>query len=446
MGPTVDYFLDTRTPVKSQNNRYPFKIRVKASRTQNRAYGKEAGIEYYFTEQEYNEKFLIDRRKEPWKDMWTIINAKIELAEKIIEDMMPFFTFQEFKERFCEAKNYEVVLDESSINYILAKVCAVYLKEDRYPMTVKLKDSVRSILKFAKQENIPMRAITPEFCRRYESYMYKKSKKGSRNGAGINLRHIRIIFNDGIRDHLIPAEWYPFKRHAGEKEYFKDAYVIPNERKPKDYLKEDEVLKFSQATADDIGSESQTKAHWAWLVSYCCNGANAADFLQFRFRHIVGDFIIFYREKVKNANRRDMKMVKVYLSPELIDLIKRYGNPAAPNNYIFPCYKDGMTDEEMYKARKQFTTNVSKSMKFLAKHLGIKKNIRLGNARHSLANILRRNGVDREMFKDLFGHTSIVTADNYYDAFQDDQLKQVATGIMSLNSIEKRVKGKDKAA
>lgn len=428
---TVSYFLDTRRANKDK--KYPLKLRVNADRTNNRSYN--TGL--YFTKDEFK-KLNEQSRREPWKDIWIEINNLVKKAEDIVSELKPFFSYEEFKERFFEQKDFEVVVDESSLNYVLDRVCKDYLKRQQYSMTVKLRDSVKSVLKFSKTSNLPMQSITPKFCRDYEEYMVKKSKTNTRNGAGINMRHIRILFNQSIGMGLIPRNWYPFKRESGERSEFSDPYVIPNERKVKEYLKEDEVL--TMFSAKSFVTEAQKKAHQAWLISYYCNGCNAADFLEFKYRDIKGEFIVFYRQKIKTASRGDSKPVKVYLTPELKDLIKKIGNPPASNNYIFDCYKQGMTPEEKYAARKQFVNRASQSLKHLADNLGIKKNLRFGNARHSLANVLRQNNVDREMLKDMFGHTSIITADNYFGEFEDDKQAEIAKKFMSKTGLSKKKK------
>lgn len=209
-------------------------MRVTVNERQNRA----RGIGFDFTPEEYK-KLIGNISKAPWKDIWNRIDANIKRGDRIVDELMPFFTFNEFWERYCEKKTFDVIIDKSSLKYVASKVCENYLKTNQYPMTVKINDSVKSILKYTKTENMPMRSITPKFCREYEEFMYSKSIKKTRNGAGINMRHIRILFNQAIIMNLIPRGWYPFKREAGEKSEFPGPYVIPNERKVKEYLKEE---------------------------------------------------------------------------------------------------------------------------------------------------------------------------------------------------------------
>lgn len=436
MNPTANIFLDTRNVVKKEDNKNPLKIRITLNNKSNRSYG----LNKFYTPKEF-EKILCSKRREPYKDQWNEIEALLKRCEKIIERMMPFFSYDDFKEQFFNNKSFDIISDKTSLIYIRDVVINRYLKNHNLPMSVKIKDTVASILKFSKTKNLPMRSISPEFCQRYEDYMYNKSKSKTRNGAGINMRHIRILFNEGIKLRLIPMEWYPFKRESGERSTFEYPYVIPNEQRVKTFLKEDEFLKF--ATTSEFHSIDQELSHAAFLIAFHCNGANAADFLRFKFRDIQGDFIVFYREKIKNASKANRKPIKIYLSKELISLIKKYGNSSLPENYIFKCYVDEMTDAQKYDARMRFNRIANKNLKNLIKDLDIPKNISIGKARHSLANILKKNDVNREFVKDILGHTSILTTDNYFDQFEDDKHTTIFDNLISIPKMQERLAKSD---
>ena len=433
MTPTVNIFLDGRYNLKSEGDRSPLKVRVTVSNRSNRSWG----LNKYYTLSEYN-KLLRNKKRAPWKDDWNEIEGWIKKGERVIERMMPFFSYDQFKEQFFNAKTFDVVTEKTSLLFIRDFVCAKYLKNNNLPMSVKIRDSVASILKFTNTSDLPMRAITPELCQRYEDYMYNKSRTKTRNGAGINMRHIRILFNESIKNRFIPQEWYPFRRESGEQSFFENSYTIPSEQKVKVYLKEEEFLKF--AKAEKFRSPILEERHAAFMISFYCNGANAADFLRFKFRDIQGDFIVFYREKIKNATKSNQKPIKIYLSAELMELIHKIGNPNKPGSYIFKCYTDDMSEEQKYKARCRFNRLVSKSLKKITKDLNLEKNISIGKARHTLTNILKKHQVDREFVKDILGHTSIVTADNYYDQFEDDQHTSIFNNIVSVKKIDQRLK------
>ena len=218
-------------------------------------------------------------------------------ADSVINELLPYFSFDAFKERFNKENSFQITHDRSSLNFASEFVRKKYIKNGNIAMDIAIKNSVDSILRFTKTDNIPMRSITPDFCQRYEDYMYNKSKTKTRNGAGINMRHLRIIFNQAISARLIPRSWYPFKRESGEVSEFEDPYVIPSEQKVKTYLKEDEFVRFSDV--NKFLSPVHEAGYAAFLISFYCNGSNAADFLRFKFRDIHGEFIVFYREKIK---------------------------------------------------------------------------------------------------------------------------------------------------
>ncbi len=83
----------------------------------------------------------------------------------------------------------------------------------------------------------------------------------------------------------------------------------------------------------------------------------------------------------------------------------------------------------------------AKSLKNLTKQLGL-PSMKLANARHTLANQLKRNNVDREIVKDMFGHTSIHTLDNYYESFHDDEHRKIASNYISIASIKSQSESK----
>ena len=51
----------------------------------------------------------------------------------------------------------------------------------------------------------------------------------------------------------------------------------------------------------------------------------------------------------------------------------------------------------------------------------------------------RRTVVDRDIVKDVFGHTSFLTVDNYFQSFEDDQYAELAQSAKSISGIKKQI-------
>ena len=117
------------------------------------------------------------REKQPYKDIWDTFEAERKRAQSIIDSLMPCFSFPAFKERWDSKPTATIITDRSSLGYICEVMVNEYLSSDQLPMSEIIKQSVRSLLIFTQTDNIPLRAITPTFCREYEAYMVAKSKK-----------------------------------------------------------------------------------------------------------------------------------------------------------------------------------------------------------------------------------------------------------------------------
>lgn len=412
MKPTVNIFLDTRRTKKDK--KYPLKLRVTANRV-NRSWN--IGMNY--SEIEYD-KLIKHARKEPYKDEWIKINKKLSDAERILNEMMPFFSFDEFADRYFHKSSLSAVSERASLLFILEHINNHYQMTGQISMTNKMNDSVRSILKFAKSDNISMRMITAAFCMKYENYMLAKSRTRTRNGAGINLRHVRILFNFGIKNDFIPKEWYPF-----------NDYVIPSERKVKRPLTKSELIKLSKF--EGFTTEAQKTGVVAFLTSFYFNGANAADFLRFKYSNIQGDFLVFYREKIRNSRKHDMKPIKIFMSDEVRRFIKANGtSPSNPNRYIFDVLRPGMTQEEEYEAIRKYNQRATKSLKIIQKKLGLEKDLTMKNARHTLANILKNSSIDTGFIKDILGHESVTTTEFYLEGLDDPHHKRIMRKATTL--------------
>lgn len=437
--------MDTRRPIA--DGTYPVALRVARGRNDNRKFG----LEFYFTKAEF-QKLIAASTQEPYKDFWLALLSEQKRADDIIKEMNPFFDLRAFGERFRSVSGVSMaaVFEPSTLRHVLELAKIKYRKLKQFPMAALVEQAVSAILRYANHKrgggriakaseritNLPLRVITPEFCRDFEDWMVKKSKTNSVNGAGIYMRHIRILYNLAITKKLVPSDWYPFKRVVAESSIHEDLYTIPSERKSRDYLTPAEIL--SLASADCLDTEWEKRGQFAWLASFFCNGANAADILKFKYSNIEGNFIHFYREKIKSSSRVDRRLVKIFITPELRKLIQEHGNPPSPGNYIFPIYTNEMDEEEKLAARKAFLSSATKAMKVIAPKIGIQKNLRFGNARHSTGAILKNNKVSRDFIKDYYGHLSITTADNYMDSFDDDEFETIANQFTSLDALKKR--------
>jgi integrase len=142
-----------------------------------------------------------------------------------------------------------------------------------------------------------------------------------------------------------------------------------------------------------------------WFFMYLCNGINTADLVRLRYRDIVDGEICYVRQKTARTTNT-IKEIRAIVTPEMQDIIDRWGNPPAPDNLIFPLIKP-TDDPVLYKKRtKDLTKRINKHMKVVGATIGVDK-ISTYCARHSYATVLKRSGANIAYISESLGHNSL---------------------------------------
>ncbi len=172
------------------------------------------------------------------------------------------------------------------------------------------------------------------------------------------------------------------------------------------------------------GSDATAKYRDYWLFLYLCNGINVADFVRLKFRDIVNGEICFVRQKTERTTRT-RKEIRVIVTDRMQTIIDRWGNPPAPDRFIFPVL-DGSEDAMRRKMKTQFLTReINKRMKAVGEQLGIGP-ISTYTARHSFATVLKRAGANIAYISESLGHSDLKTTENYLASFEREEREKNA--------------------
>ncbi|GAB3334029.1 hypothetical protein GCM10027299_42000 [Larkinella ripae] len=209
---------------------------------------------------------------------------------------------------------------------------------------------------------------------------------------------------------------YPFGRRK---------YVIPSGLKPKKALsaRDLELIKTYEPE-----NERERKALDFWLFTYYSSGINMADICQLRWNDIDenGAYFTFIRQKTKHSTKSNSRFIRVYLRSEAWKVIERQGNPSCRNGYVFPFYNSAETPTDKVRACSYAVEIVNNSMKVIAQKLSIASPLTTYVARHSFGTTMLRKGTPLKMISDSYGHTSIVTTENYLALFEEDEVMKFA--------------------
>ena len=240
---------------------------------------------------------------------------------------------------------------------------------------------------------------------RYAAFLQSEGKK--QTTIAIHLRHLRAILNEARRQGIVKEAQYPFGRgrfEIQEGEGRKMALTLEQ---------------IGQIARYDDGSEATAKYRDYWLFLYLCNGINVADFVRLRYRDIVNGEICFVRQKTARTTRT-RKEIRIVVTDRMLAIIDRWGNPPAPDRFIFPVL-DGSEDAMRRKLKTQYLTRaINKRMATIGEALGI-GNISTYTACHSFATVLKRAGANIAYISESLGHNDLKTTENYLASFEREE-------------------------
>lgn len=281
-------------------------------------------------------------------------------------------------------------------------------------------DAIKSFKKFDPNLSY-FSDVTVEWINRYSRWMReprtergKYIKPKSITTVAMYLTELRTVFNEAIEDGTVERDLYPFTK-----------FTIQREVKFKVPLTPEEIQKVKDFQTDN--PNHRMAVDW-WLIVYYCFGTNIADLLSLRFSDMTKDFLIYDRQKTRGT-KSQVKVVEIYLRPELRELIDKYKRPSLnPQDYIFQVREVGMSVEEFTNRRKEFIRKIDHALKRVAKKLGIEK-LNTNIARHTASNVLMNEGYDDSLIGLLLGHTNSRTTYIYKGLFRKDALKKASGSL-----------------
>lgn len=264
-----------------------------------------------------------------------------------------------------------------------------------------------SVLRFSP--GLTFYEITSEWIRKYVAWL-KESKTGLTT-ASIYLRHLRAIYNIGIRLKVVKQDLYPFGRGG---------YVIKKTKARKIALSEEDKNRLLLISDPELRQAADF-----WILSYYCYGLNMTDIALLKIRDLQNDVLIIGREKTKHTDS-DNELV-IPIRPEVKEIILRWGNKSLnPNDYVFPILVEGLSPANVKNRIKKFTQKINEGLKKIEDKLELKVRLTTYTARHTFANVALKKGASTEFIQDALGHASVKTTQEYLSGFDIGAKKAIS--------------------
>jgi integrase len=439
--------LDPRRELTSDPEYGKFHVKIKASFTvgpkgsERKWKPKRAKTFVYLTEKEFD--LMMGKRCPPrLEDTLKIVNEKLRKAETICR--IPGITGDQYIQLMDSAGNFESIV--GMFDYSIGEC----LKEDvrgeaRDGNAMFLTDARNFFVRFKESEHISYAEITPAWLDKCKTWALTdiKDEKGVIIKKKVSITTF-FMYCRALRAQLRLAH-KPFNKITEESIPFgskkEGKFPIPSSNKKKRKIKleiqTEELLKQRDKILTYVPGPVFASAGMYlnyWKIAYFGNGANMADVLRWKIQdyYVAESRILFERKKTENTEE-DNGVIEVFVGPELTELIQIERNKSVdPDEYLFPILKKGMSSAQRKKAVKDFIRRMNRSLKRIARDMGLTIKLTSSSSRYLISTILERAGIPRSATKEMFGHSSEEMQDHYSSPYLIE-LRNKINGLLSVS-------------
>ena len=267
------------------------------------------------------------------------------------------------------------------------------------------RSTLKSIERFAGG-SVPFSAVSADWLSRLDKFLRNEGKTVTT--INFYMKALKCVVNDARRNGILKEAQYPFGRGK---------YEIPSGNSRKLALTMEQIKK----VVTYKGSKTVEKYRDFWFFSYLCNGINFRDMLFLRYGNIVDGEICFVRSKTSHTSNH-IREIRAVLTPEMRDIIKRWGNPdeGNPDTFLFKYAKDTEDEFVISNIVRRVTHRCNIALAKIAQAVGVPR-FTTYSARHSYATVLKRSGTNIAYISESLGHSSLAITENYLASFEQEE-------------------------
>lgn len=383
---TVKVFLNERK--ENVNGELPVWLRI----TKNRK-SKYIAIGVKIKKEQWNFETNRVRKSHPNSQrINNYIAQKVSDAEKVALEL------ETNSKGVTPRKVKDTILGRSSESYIrYAERNLKHLEATGKISTLSKQKAVLSKLKvYLNNEDLLFDEITVSFLKDYETYLRDTLLNGI-NTIHSDLKSMRKLINDAIREEIFTIEKNPFLR-----------YKLKTENTEKNFLTETELVKLEEFPLDQHLKINHHRN--MYIFAAYTGGIRISDMLQLKWENYDGERLIIRTKKTNDT-------LSIKVPDKAKDILAFYFNDKSNlKDFIFPFLKnhiDYSDPKVLFRALSSGTAYANKDLYTLAKKCGFNKKLHFHTSRHTFATRALRKGMRIEYVSKLMAHSSIKTTQIY---------------------------------
>ena len=274
------------------------------------------------------------------------------------------------------------------------------------------RSSTNAIIAYCGEGDFSFDEVTPEWLKGFEIHL--RGKGCSWNTVSTYLRTFRAVYNRAVNSRMVVYTPHLFRSvYTGTRADHKRALCDEDMKKVFTRLPSSSAIPLAVRRAQDM-----------FVLMFLLRGLPFVDLAYLR-KSDLRDNVITYRR------RKTGRPLSVTLTPEALELLKKYMNRDSHSPYLFSLLKSGEGTKEAYREYQSALRQFNKNLKELAKALHLKSPVTSYTLRHSWATIAKYRGVSIEMISEALGHKSIKTTQTYLKSFGLEERTEVNKGNLS---------------
>ncbi len=263
--------------------------------------------------------------------------------------------------------------------------------------------------RYAPAGPLPPGAITRDFVRGFEAFLFQQPSIKSANTVATNLNVVAGLLRKMIDAGHVTVD--PFLR-----------YRLPARETKKTTLTTAEIR--TLVTVELPDDDPRHRARLAFALQFYCHGARISDMLRLRWSDVAGGRVSYRMGKTE-------RLKDVAVTAPLAAVLARC-QAISRGRYVLPYLPatfDELTDVRQHQELSKKTALVNKFLSQLAVRVGITHKISSHVARHSLAGAGYEATKDVRAVQALLGHTKVATTEKYLRELRQDQTDAAAASV-----------------
>lgn len=336
------------------------------------------------------------------KNIRHIVQSDIDRIHTIVAEFETNFNDYSLRNIADEFQNY---LEEFTVkNYMRRLICNLHDRgQTRTAETYQ--SALSSFMKYREGRDLHMRLITAEEIEHYETFL--KQRGLILNTISFYMRILRAVYNRAV-DEQIVVQTFPFKNvYTGIDTTVKRALNLSSLRLIKNLnLKNQPSLEYAR----DM-----------FLLSFYLRGMSFVDMAYLKKIDLHGNTIYYRRRKTG-------RLLSVRWTAEMGEITNKYDS--IDNPYLLPILNKSTIDKR--SKYRNVSYNINRSLKKIARIIGLEMQLTLYCARHSWASVARSEGISLPIISEGMGHSSESTTRIYLASLDTSAIDKANSSIIQL--------------